>query len=107
MHIQQLNASIVRLPLRPRFSHATHERSASENLLVRCQRADGTVGWGEGVPRPYVTGETPAGCLTQLAATDVAAQLAADCFSWPEVIALCERFQPAEIAENPRGSYGN
>src|SRR3990172_10062031 len=107
MHIRQLTASVVRLPLRRRFSHATATRAVSENVFVRCELADGTVGWGEGVPRSYVTGETPAGCLEQLSATPVAEQLAVDCNSWLEVIRLCERFQPAAIGENPRGCYGN
>lgn len=107
MHIRQLTASIVRLPLRMRFSHATATRQESENVLVCCELSDGTVGWGEGVPRSYVTGETAAGCLEQLAATPVAEQLAGDCSSWAEVIRLCERFRPATISDNPRGCYGN
>jgi L-alanine-DL-glutamate epimerase-like enolase superfamily enzyme len=107
MHIRQLTAMIVRLPLRMRFTHATATRAESENIFVRCELADGTVGWGEGVPRSYVTGETAAGCLEQLAATPVAEQLAGDCISWPDVIRLCERFAPADVGENPRGCYGN
>ena len=107
MHIRQLTASIVRLPLRLRFTHATATRDESENIFVRCELSDGTIGWGEGVPRSYVTGETSAGCLEQLAATPVAEQLSADCNSWPDVIRLCERFQPAAVRENPRGCYGN
>jgi len=107
MHIRQLTASIVRLPLKRRFTHATATRQESENVLVRCELGDGTVGWGEGVPRSYVTGETPAGCLEQLAATPLAEQLAADCNTWPEVIRLCERFRPADMQANPRGCYGN
>lgn len=107
MHIRQLTASIARLPLKLRFTHATATRDESENVFVRCELADGTVGWGEGVPRSYVTGETAAGCLEQLAATPVAEQLAADCRSWSDVIRLCERIQPAAVRENPRGCYGN
>lgn len=106
MHIRHLTASIVRLPLKLRFAHATATRDESENVLVRCELADGTIGWGEGVPRSYVTGETPAGCLAQLAATDLT-PLAADCNSWADVIHLCESLRLAEVKENPRGCYGN
>lgn len=35
----------------------------SENLLIGCALEDGTVGWGEGVPRNYVTGESVSGAL--------------------------------------------
>jgi muconate cycloisomerase len=107
MQIRKLTASIVRLPLRMRFSHATATRQESENVFVRCELADGTVGWGEGVPRSYVTGEMAAGCLEQLSATPVAEQLAGDCNSWPDVVRLCERFRPAANRDDPRGCYGN
>lgn len=112
MRIRQLTTYVVRLPLKRPFIHASVTRRESENVLVCCELADGTQGWGEGVPRKYVTGETPEGCLGQLGATPVAEQLAADCNSWPDVIALCERFEPAGVEgngveANPRGCYGN
>lgn len=47
-----------RLPLKMTFEHAAASRDASEGVLVVLRLADGTVGLGEGVPRPYVTGET-------------------------------------------------
>jgi muconate cycloisomerase len=107
MRIRQLTAHVVRLPLRRAFSHASVTRRESENVLVRCELEDGTAGWGEGVPRSYVTGETPAGCVAQLARTSLAVQLSADCDSWIGVISLCERFAPAMERDDPRGSYGN
>lgn len=107
MRIRQLTAHIVRLPLKRSFSHASATRQESENVLVRCELADGALGWGEGVPRSYVTGETPAGCLAQLAATPLADQLAADCLDWPTVLELCDRFAPTADHDDPRGCYGN
>jgi len=107
MRIRQLTTYVVRLPLKRPFTHASATRRESDNVLVCCELADGTQGWGEGVPRPYVTGETPEGCLGQLGATPVAEQLAADCYSWPDVIALCEHFTPAVTEPNPRGCHGN
>jgi muconate cycloisomerase len=107
MRIRQLTAYIVRLPFKRAFRHASASRQESENVLVRCELADGTTGWGEGVPRSYVTGETPAGCLEQLAATPLGEQLSADCGSWADVVRLCETFAPAIDRDNPRGCYGN
>jgi muconate cycloisomerase len=107
MRIRQLTARVVRLPLKRTFSHASVTRRESENVLVECTLADGTAGWGEGVPRSYVTGETPAGCVEQLAHTPVAEQLAGECDSWSDVIRLCEQFQPALNREDSRGCYGN
>ncbi|MEX0586501.1 MAG: enolase C-terminal domain-like protein, partial [Pirellulales bacterium] len=107
MRIRQLTAFIVRLPLKRPFRHASATREESENVLVRCELADGTAGWGEGVPRSYVTGETPDSCLAQLAATPVADQFAADCSDWPTVLQLCESFAPTVDRDDPRGCYGN
>jgi muconate cycloisomerase len=107
MRIRRLTAHVVRLPLKRTFRHASATRQESENVLLQCELADGSAGWGEGVPRRYVTGETAAGCLAQLAATPLAEQLSADCNSWPHVIRLCESFAPAIDRDDPRGCYGN
>lgn len=107
MRIRSLTAHVVRLPLKRPFKHASAVRTDSENIVIRCELADGTIGWGEGVPREYVTGETPEGCLAQLAATPVAEQLSCDCNSWADVIGLCENFRPATQRDDPRGCYGN
>jgi muconate cycloisomerase len=107
MRIRQLTAHIVRLPFKRTFQHASASRKESENVLLRCELADGTIGWGEGVPRHYVTGETPIGCLEQLARTPLAEQLAGDCHSWPDVLALCDALQPTVDRDDPRRGYGN
>ncbi|MBM4018164.1 MAG: dipeptide epimerase [Planctomycetes bacterium] len=46
------------IPMRIRFEHAAAGRSESTGILVRLELDDGSVGWGEGIPRDYVTGET-------------------------------------------------
>lgn len=46
------------IPFVEAFVHASSDRRASDSVLVALSLDDGTVGWGEGVPRPYVTGET-------------------------------------------------
>jgi len=51
------------IPMRIRFEHARAARDASTGILVRLVLADGSVGWGEGIPRQYVTGETSAGAV--------------------------------------------
>jgi muconate cycloisomerase len=107
MRIRQLTAHIIRLSLKGAFTHASATRRETENVLVRCELEDGTSGWGEGVPRTYVTGETPAGCVAQLASTPLGEQLSGGCAGWPDVVRLCERFEPASNREDPRGCYGN
>jgi muconate cycloisomerase len=63
------------LPFRFSFGHALAERRSSTNVFVKLTLSDGTTGFGEGIPRPYVTGET----------VEVA------------VSALCERHVPALV----------
>src|SRR4051812_37286807 len=105
MRIRQLTAYVVRLPLKRVFSHASASRQESENVLIECTLLDGTTGWGEGVPRSYVTGETAAGCIEQLSGTPLNEQLSTECDSWADVIRLCERFSPLKNREDPRGHY--
>ena len=40
------------------FEHAAASRNLAEAVVVRLELDDGSVGWGETLPRPYVTGET-------------------------------------------------
>ena len=57
----------VDLPFRLKFEHAAASRSQSESLFVEVTLDDGTIGWGESLPRPYVTGETRDGACVLLA----------------------------------------
>jgi len=48
----------VEIPFRVEFEHATAKRATSDNVIVEAHLEDGTIGYGESVPREYVTGET-------------------------------------------------
>ncbi len=107
MRVAELTAYVVNVPLRREIKHASATRRESANLLVRARLADGTEGWGEGVPRSYVTGETPDTAIDQLAATPLSDQLTAECGSWQDVIGMCEAFQPTISTEDLRGCGSN
>jgi len=107
MKIAEIALHVVRVPLKREVKHASAAHRQSRNLLAGCKLAEGTEGWGEGVPRANVTGETVEGAVAQLAATPVAEQLSGDCGSWEDVIALLEGFQLARLKPDPRGCYGN
>jgi L-alanine-DL-glutamate epimerase-like enolase superfamily enzyme len=47
------------LPLRFPIEHSLAHNTHTNSLVVRLQDASGLVGYGEGVPRSYVTGEDP------------------------------------------------
>ena len=48
----------VELPFRGKFEHAAASRSTSSSLFLELTLDDGTCGWGEALPRSYVTGES-------------------------------------------------
>jgi muconate cycloisomerase len=75
LKIVELTAYQVRIPLRKRIRHASYERKTTDNVVVRCLLDDGTAGYGEGVPRDYVTGETIDSVFTLLQRSDLAGQL--------------------------------
>lgn len=66
MRVERLEAWEVLLPFRFRFGHALASRASSRNLIVAAHLAGGSVGYGEGVPREYVTGETCDSALARL-----------------------------------------
>ncbi|MDX6709710.1 MAG: L-Ala-D/L-Glu epimerase, partial [Blastocatellia bacterium] len=48
----------LRIPFVESFSHSTKSRNFSDSFILRLTMDDGTMGYGEGVARPYVTGES-------------------------------------------------
>src|SRR5439155_22194480 len=75
MIVKELTARHVRIPLRKPIKHASHSRTETDNVLVRCVLDDGTAGFGEGVPREYVTGGSIDSTLELLSHSDLADQL--------------------------------
>ncbi len=70
MQLKQLSAVCVRLPFRFSFGHSLASRKSSLNLLVQAVIEDHSgrtfTGYGESVPRDYVTGETVEGALRSI-----------------------------------------
>jgi L-alanine-DL-glutamate epimerase-like enolase superfamily enzyme len=48
----------LNLPFRSGFKHAAAERQGTDTVVAAALLADGTIGYGEGLPRKYVTGES-------------------------------------------------
>jgi L-alanine-DL-glutamate epimerase-like enolase superfamily enzyme len=105
-HVTRLDLYHVLLPLKKSIRHASHERASSDSLIARVSLNDGSVGFGEGVPRPYVTGETVDSALEMLSAFDVARAVGCptDIESAVEVVG---RLTLPSIEADPRGMYGN
>jgi len=59
MKIKSLRAFKLHVPFRFSFSHAHLKRNSSQNVIVETILESGLKGYGESLPREYVTGETP------------------------------------------------
>lgn len=96
----------VAVPLRKPIRHASHERVSSDNLVVRVQLESGQVGYGEGVPRPYVTGESIETTFEHLGAFDAAKHFGRP-RDFAEALHSAERLTLPSIENDPRGMFGN
>ncbi|MSQ96210.1 MAG: dipeptide epimerase [Gemmataceae bacterium] len=106
MRVKEITAWQVRIPLKKPIQHASHTRTETDNLLVRVVLDDGTEGFGEGVPREYVTGETIDSALALLKQSTLAEQLE----EWPTfhaALTSIEKLRLAPIADDDRGCKGN
>ncbi len=110
MRIREIRLFHANIPLKKRIKHASHSRINNDSLIVRCELSDGSVGWGEGLPREYVTGETINSAWQLLSEMDVK-QLSAPVDSWPDVMDLlahCTRFgHPVSEDKTQRDCFGN
>ncbi len=111
MRIRSLTAFEVPIGLKKPVRHASHVRGHNDTLVIRCELDDGSVGWGEGLPRTYVTGESINSAWRHLLAANFA-QLA-DCeFSDPlAAVTAMDNFRIPDIAADavvtPRECFGN
>ena len=66
MKLTALTIYALRIPFTEAFAHSARQRSFSDAVVVRLRAEDGTTGYGEGVARPYVTGETVEQCVEHI-----------------------------------------
>ncbi|MFL5243963.1 MAG: mandelate racemase/muconate lactonizing enzyme family protein [Gemmataceae bacterium] len=106
LKVVELTALHVAIPLKRAIRHASHTRTSTDNLIVRCLLADGTEGYGEGVPRDYVTGETLDSSIQLLKQSYLPNQVE-DCQTFLEAVHLAERLKVAPVPGDERGCNGN
>ena len=106
MRVVELEARHVRIPLRRKITHATHTRTETDNVVVRCVLSDGKVGYGEGVPRDYVTGETIDSCIDLLKRSNLEKQLT-PANDFMEAVHVAERIKLATVPDDDRMIQGN
>ena len=111
MRIRSLVAYEIPVRLRKPIRHASHTRTTNDTLIVRCELSDGSTGWGEGLPRPYVTGETIETVWQHLTQTNFAALAETDLDSVGSAVSALDKLQLADIPGRPdiitRECFGN
>jgi muconate cycloisomerase len=106
MRVVELALIHAAIPLRKVVRHASASRELSDNLIVRATLENGVAGFGEGVPRSYVTGETIDAAIEQLRQTDLRSQLR-PARSFEDAVSLARALELWQPRPDPRGCYGN
>ena len=111
MRIHRLTAFQVPIALKKPVRHASHLRYTNETLIMRCVMDDGSCGWGEGLPRPYVTGETIDSVWRHLEQSDFSPLRDVVFSSAVEASRAIDAFRFADVAADPgievRECFGN
>jgi L-alanine-DL-glutamate epimerase-like enolase superfamily enzyme len=64
--IESITVYPLRIPFRQTFRHALQSREESDAVIVKVTGSDGRSGFGESLPRSYVTGETTETMVTRI-----------------------------------------
>jgi muconate cycloisomerase len=106
MRVKEIIAWHVRIPLKKPIQHASHTRTETDNIVVRVTLDNGTTGFGEGVPRDYVTGETVDSVLTLLKESKLAEQIEA-CATFHSALINIEQLRLNPVTGDDRGCQSN
>lgn len=58
MTVRPIELFHLRIPFKRKYKHSLAERAETSNLVVKINTSEGVTGWGETIPREYLTGET-------------------------------------------------
>jgi L-Ala-D/L-Glu epimerase len=81
----------VELPFKVAFRHAAAARTSSESLFLRVRLDNGAEGWGEALPRAYVSGEGRGQAFALLRDTILPALVGQSFGSLPEAVSFLEK----------------
>ncbi len=88
----------VELPFRGKFEHAATSRESSSSLFLQLTLDNGVTGWGEALPRTYVTGESQKSTCAMLAEAILPKLLGMEFASFAELthfLVHCDGMAPA------------
>jgi len=65
-HIEAVTLYRLRIPFHQTFRHSLYSREESDAVIVKITDSDGRSGFGESLPRSYVTGETTESMIARI-----------------------------------------
>jgi L-alanine-DL-glutamate epimerase-like enolase superfamily enzyme len=89
--VTELQLFAVDLPFKTAFRHAAAARTTSESLFLRMALSSGVDGWGEALPRAYVSGESRQDAFALLRDRVLPALVGRTFQSLPEVFSFLEK----------------
>jgi L-alanine-DL-glutamate epimerase-like enolase superfamily enzyme len=89
--VTELQLFAVDLPFKTAFRHAAAARTTSESLFLRMALDSGVDGWGEALPRAYVSGESRQDAFALLRDQVLPALVGRTFQSLPEVVSFLEK----------------
>ena len=89
--VTELQLFAVDLPFKVAFRHAAAARTTSESLFLRVGLDSGAQGWGESLPRAYVSGEHREGAFALLRDSILPALVGRTFQSLSEVVSFLEK----------------
>jgi L-alanine-DL-glutamate epimerase-like enolase superfamily enzyme len=89
--VTELQLFAVDLPFKTAFRHAAAARTTSESLFLRMTLDSGVDGWGEALPRAYVSGESRQDAFALLRDQVLPALIGRTFQSLPEVFSFLEK----------------
>jgi L-Ala-D/L-Glu epimerase len=89
--VTELQLFAVDLPFKTAFRHAAAARTTSESLFLRMTLDSGVDGWGEALPRAYVSGESRQDAFALLRDQVLPALIGRRFQSLPEVFSFLEK----------------
>lgn len=87
--VSKINLFSANIPFKMRFKHTSKERGLSESIFVKIEMENGKIGFGESLPRVYVTGETQESVIEKLKQILPASFLGRSFQSFEEVVDFC------------------
>ncbi|MBL7070627.1 MAG: dipeptide epimerase [Candidatus Omnitrophica bacterium] len=81
------------IPFKKSFKHASKTRNTSESIFVRLELESGVCGFGESLPRQYVTGETQSSVIDALKQAVPETFLGKTFSSFEDAVEFCGSFE--------------